>query len=250
VLYNGMIHPLVGLGIKGVIWYQGEQDASRAKLYRRLLPAMVKSWRKDWGQDFSFLIVQLANFRSVLPRPSDGTWAHVREAQTMTARNVENCGMACIIDLGEADNIHPGNKQDVGARLAKVALTETYGRGIVSSGPVFKSMKVEGNEIRIEFTSVGGGLRTRTSDIPNAPNLKKRGYKFTLGDGAVTGFAVAGEDRKFVWAAGRIEGDSVVLDASQIAKPVAVRYAWADNPECNLYNAEGLPALPFRTDDW
>jgi len=250
-LYNAMIHPLIPFGIKGAIWYQGESDASRAKQYQALLPVMIRCWRTGWNQgDFPFYIVQLANYMAVRPAPADTGWARLREAQTMTATNVPHCGIACIIDLGEEKDIHPRNKQEVGRRLALAALAETYGRKIVCSGPAFESMQVEGDRVRLKFRHVGSGLTTRTSDMPSASNQAKEGYRFTLGDGPLQGFAVADDDRKFVWAEARIEGDSVVVRSKDVAGPVAVRYAWADNPVCNLYNKEGLPALPFRTDDW
>ena len=154
------------------------------------------------------------------------------------------------IDTAEKGSTHPKNKQFVGERLALVALTKVYGKDLVHSGPVFDSMNVEGNKVRLTFKHAGGGLTTRTSDIPNGPNMRQEGYKFALGDGPVKGFAIAGEDGTFVWAEAKIEGkDTVVVRSEKVAKPVAVRYAWANNPVCNLYNKEGLPAVPFRTDD-
>jgi len=250
-LYNGMIHPLVPYGIKGAIWYQGEADAGRWLRYRRLLPAMITCWRDEWGQgDFPFYIVQLANFMTTSVKPTDSSWARLREAQMMTATTFPNCGIACIIDTGEARDIHPKNKQDVGKRLALAALAQTYGKKIVYSGPVYASMQVEGAKVRVKFKHVGSGLTTRTSGMPSASNMKAEDYKFTLGDGPLEGFAIAGADKQFVWAKATIEGDTVVLSAKGVDKPVAVRYAWANNPVCNLYNKEGLPAVPFRTDDW
>ena len=250
-LYNAMIHPLTPFAIKGAIWYQGEANASRAPEYRKLLPALIRNWRTEWKQgDFPFLIVQLANFMAVSPNPTDTGWARLREAQTLTAKTVPNCGLAVIIDTGEARDIHPRNKQDVGKRLALVALAKTYGKTVVYSGPEYQSMKVEGDRVRITFTHIGGGLTTRTSEMPSASNMAKEGYKFTLGSGPVKGFAVAGADKKFAWAQGKLDGDTVVLWSDKVTKPVAVRYAWANNPICNLYNREGLPAVPFRTDDW
>ena len=251
VLYNAMIHPLIPYGIKGALWYQGEADAGRWQQYRRLLPAMIRCWRDEWGQGpFPFYIVQLANFMSVKPQPAPSSWAALRESQMLTATNVPHCGIACIIDLGETRDIHPKNKQDVGKRLARVALAKTYGKDVVYSGPVFDAMKVEGATVRVTFKHVGGGLVTRTSDMPSASNYAKADYKLTFGDGPVKGFAVAGADKKFVWAEAKLEGNVVVLSAKEVTHPVAVRYAWADNPVCNLYNREGLPAVPFRTDDW
>jgi len=230
-LYNAMIAPLIPYGIQGAIWYQGESNAGRAYQYRKLFPTMITNWRKDWRQgNFPFLFVQLANFMATKPEPGESAWAELREAQTMTL-SLPNAGMATIIDIGEAKDIHPKNKQDVGKRLALWALAETYGKDIVYSGPLYKSMKTEGGRIRLSFDHVGGGLVTR-------------------GDGELRGFAVAGADRKFVWADAEIDGNTVVVGSGKVAKPVAVRYGWADNPVCNLYNNEGLPAGPFRTDGW
>ena len=230
-LYNGMIAPLIPYGIQGAIWYQGESNAGRAYQYRKLFPAMITNWREDWGQgDFPFLFVQLANFMETKPEPGESAWAELREAQSMTL-SLPNTGMATIIDIGEARNIHPKNKQDVGKRLALWTLAQTYEKDLVYSGPLYKSMKVEGGKIRLSFDHVGGGLAARAGE-------------------ALKGFAIAGADRKFVWADAKIDGDAVVVGSEDVANPVAVRYAWADNPVCNLYNRENLPASPFRTDNW
>jgi len=231
VLYSAMIAPLIPYGIRGAIWYQGESNAGRAYQYQTLFPTLIEDWRKQWNQgDFPFLFVQLANFQQVKPEPSDDAWAELREAQTMALR-LPNTGMAVTIDIGEADDIHPRNKQDVGRRLALAARHVAYGEQLDYSGPLYKEMKVEGDAIRLYFDHVDGGLTT-----PNNEPLK--------------GFAIAGEDRKFVWAEARIDGDTVVVRSAQVPKPVAVRYAWAINPICNLYNRAGLPASPFRTDSW
>lgn len=231
VLYNAMIEPLVPYGIKGAIWYQGESNADRAAQYRKLLPTMIGDWRQRFGQgDFPFYIVQLANFQAQNPQPGESNWAELREAQAMTAKNVKNSGQAVIIDIGEAADIHPKNKQDVGKRLALQALAKTYGKQVVAAGPEFKEVKKEGGAMRVSFTSVGGGLVAKGE--------------------AVKGFAIAGEDRKFVWADAKIDGDAVVVSSPQVPAPVAVRYAWANNPEATLFNKEGLPAGPFRTDEW
>ncbi|NSW80263.1 MAG: sialate O-acetylesterase [Chthonomonadetes bacterium] len=230
-LFNAMIMPIVPYAIQGAIWYQGESNAGRAYEYRTLFPAMIQDWRKAWGQgDFPFLFVQLANFMATKPEPGESAWAELREAQLMTLR-LPKTGMAVAIDIGEADDIHPRNKQDVGKRLALNALAIAYGRKIDYSGPIYSHMKREGNRIRLYFKHVDGGLTT-----PNGEPLK--------------GFAIAGADRKFVWADARIEGNTVVVSSPQVSEPVAVRYAWADNPVCNLYNRAGLPASPFRTDSW
>jgi sialate O-acetylesterase len=192
---------------------------------------MITNWRSDWGRgDFQFLFVQLANFMATKPEPGDSAWAELREAQLMTLA-LPNTGMAVIIDIGEAGDIHPRNKQDVGKRLALWALAKTYGRDIVYSGPIYKSMKVESGKVILSFDHVGGGLVAR-------------------GGEPLKGFSVAGADRKFVWADAKIEGSTVVVGSDKVPEPAAVRYAWADNPVCNLYNKEGLPASPFRTDDW
>jgi sialate O-acetylesterase len=230
-LYNAMIAPLIPYGIAGAIWYQGESNAGRAYQYRTLFPAMIKNWRDDWGVGkFPFLFVQLANFMETKPEPDDSAWAELREAQLMTLA-LPNTGMAVIIDIGEADDIHPKNKQDVGKRLALWALADTYGKKLVKSGPIYTSMKVDGNSIVLSFDHVGGGLVAKDGE-------------------GLKGFAIAGKDRKFVWADAKIEGDTVVVSSDEVSEPAAVRYAWADNPVCNLYNQEDLPASPFRTDKW
>jgi sialate O-acetylesterase len=230
-LYNAMIAPLIPYSIGGAIWYQGESNAGRAYQYRKLFPAMITNWRKDWGQgNFPFLFVQLANFMAIDPEPVDSAWAELREAQLMTLA-LPNAGMAVIIDIGEARDIHPKNKQDVGKRLALWALAKTYGKKLTYSGPIYKSKRTEGNKIILEFEHVGGGL-------------------IADGDKPLKGFAVAGANRKFVWADAKTEGDTVVISSDGVSEPAAVRYGWANNPVCNLYNKEGLPASPFRTDDW
>ena len=226
-----MIAPLIPYGIGGAIWYQGESNASRAYQYRKLFPAMIKDWCNDWGQGkFPFLFVQLANFMAVKPEPADSAWAELREAQLMTL-DLPNTGMAVIIDIGEANDIHPKNKQDVGKRLALWALARSYGKKLVYSGPIYKSMKIENNKVILYFDHVGGGL-------------------IAAGDEPLKSFAIAGADRKFVWADAKIDGDNIVVSSGEVSAPAAVRYAWADNPVCNLYNEEGLPASPFRTDNW
>lgn len=231
VLYNAMISPLLPYGIKGAIWYQGESNASRAYQYRYLFSSLIKDWRNVWGQgDFPFLFVQLANFMDVKPQPMEDTWAELREAQTM-ALELPNTGMAVAIDIGDAKDIHPKNKQEVGKRLALNALAKVYGKDIPYSGPIYQSMKIEESKIRLQFTYTNEGLKIK-------------------GEKKLNGFAIAGEDKKFVWAEAKINGDEVIVWNSKIKKPVAVRYAWAANPVCNLYNGTNLPASPFRTDDW
>jgi sialate O-acetylesterase len=231
VLFNGMINPLIPDAIKGAIWYQGESNAGRAYQYRTLLPTMINDWRSRWGEGaFPFYIVQLANFQAQQPQPGDSDWAELREAQSMTARNLPNSGIAVIIDIGNPTDIHPKDKQDVGKRLSLIALAQTYGQKIEYSGPEYKSMKRYGSGIRLAFDHIGGGLVAK--------------------GGPLTGFAIAGADRKFVWADAVIQGDTILVSSPQVPNPVAVRYAWADNPACNLYNKADLPASPFRTDDW
>ncbi len=233
LLYNGMINPIASFAIMGVIWYQGESNSGRAHQYREIFPVLIRDWRKQWRQEnMPFLFVQLANFMAPANEPSESGWAELREAQAM-ALALPATGMAVAIDIGEADDIHPLNKQDVGKRLALSALKVAYGRDIVHSGPVYSSMSIEGDIIRLDFASVGGGLTA----------MDRYGY--------LKGFAIAGEDRKFHWAQAFIEGDQVVVYSNRVKNPVAVRYGWANNPDdANLYNAEGLPASPFRTDEW
>jgi sialate O-acetylesterase len=231
-LYNSMIAPFISFGIKGVIWYQGESNTWQAHQYRILFADLIKDWRSKWGYEFPFYWVQLANFMKPAASPGDSDWAELREAQSMTL-TLPQTGQAVIIDIGEADDIHPRNKQDVGLRLALAALKTTYGKDIVYSGPVYQSMKIDENKIVLSFTNTGSGLITKD----------KYGY--------VKGFAIAGADKKFAWAKAHIEGNTVVVYSDAVANPVAVRYAWADNPDdASLYNKEMLPASPFRTDTW
>ncbi len=235
-LYNAMIAPLLPYGIKGAIWYQGESNAGKAYQYRTLLPTMIADWRARWGEgNFPFLIVQLANWQAVSPEPKEDAWAELREAQLMTWRKVPKTGMAVIIDIGDAVDIHPKDKQDVGKRLELAALAVAYDKKLVYSGPVYKAAKTEGNAVYLSFDHVGGGL---VAGLNNKDS------------GKLLGFAIAGADRRFVWADAAISGDTITVSSPQVARPVAVRYAWAVNPVCNLYNRENLPATPFRTDDW
>jgi sialate O-acetylesterase len=232
VLYNQMIAPLVPYGIRGAIWYQGESNASRAEQYRKLLPTMIADWRDRWGRgDFPFLVVQLANFRARYETPTESQWAELREAQAMTAANDANVGLAVTIDIGDTHNIHPINKQDVGKRLSLVAESIAYGREIVSSGPTFKEMKIEGDTAVLTFDHAQGGLVSNHSDSSE-----------------VGGFALRGEAGEFVWADATIDGETIHLRANGVENIVAVRYAWANNPEAPLYNKAGLPMVPFRTD--
>jgi sialate O-acetylesterase len=231
VLFNGMIAPLIPYGIRGVIWYQGEQNAFNARQYRTLFPLMIADWRIRWQQGyFPFLFVQLANYQQRKEQPSDDYWAELRESQLHTL-SVPNTGMAVAIDLGEANDIHPRNKIPVGQRLYLAAQKVAYHQDVVYSGPIYDTMLLEGSRIRIKFTSVGGGLVSK-----DGKPLKS--------------FAIAEENRKFYWANAVIEGNDVIVSSPKLSKPVAVRYAWATNPDATLYNLEGLPASPFRTDTW
>lgn len=232
-LYNGVLKPVIGYGIRGAIWYQGESNAGRAYQYRNLFPLMIQNWRDEWGQgDFPFYWVQLADFRNEVPGPADSAWAELREAQTMTMSKLPNTGEAVILNLGESSDIHPKNKQDVAKRLARWALAHDYGMDIVYRSPIYKSMETDGNKIVLTFDHVGGGLDT--FDVPK-----------------LIGFTIAGEDQKFVPATAKIIGkNQIEVTSDQIEAPAAVRYAWADNPVCNVQNLEGLPLTPFRTDDW
>ena len=231
-LFNGMIAPLLNCRIKGVIWYQGESNTGRALEYRRLFPALIFDWRDKWTQGaFPFLYVQLANFMDAQDQPSESDWAELREAQLRTLA-VPNTAMAVTIDLGEWNDVHPLNKEDVGKRLALAARKIAYGDDdVVHSGPIYESMRIERNRIILTFKHRGAGLVGRGGD-----ELKY--------------FAIAGADKKFVWAKARVEGRNIVVWNENVSQPAAVRYAWADNPEgANLYNREGLPASPFRTDE-
>jgi sialate O-acetylesterase len=229
-LFNAMIMPLTPYAIRGAIWYQGESNADRPAQYRKLFPAMIRDWRRVWEEgDFPFLFVQLANWGISQPRSN---WAELREAQLMTL-SLPKTGMAVAIDIGDGSDIHPKNKQDVGYRLALAAQAVAYGRDVMYSGPIYESMAVEGDKIRLRFKCVYGGLVAK-----NSPSS------------SLSGFEIAGDDHKFVAAEAQIDGNTVVARSEKVPHPVAVRYAWAMNPLCNLYNRSGLPASPFRTDDW
>jgi len=233
LLYNGMIHPLLNYPVKGVTWYQGENNTGRAYQYRSLFPMMIEDWRAHWNQpDMTFLFVQLANYKDPPMEPRESDWAELREAQAMTL-SLPNTGMAVAIDIGEADDIHPINKKDVGKRLALSALKLAYAKDIVYSGPMFREMSIDGQQAVLSFDHIGSGL------------LAKGRY------GYLKGFAIAGEDKVFHWAKANIHEDQVLVYSDHVKHPVSVRYGWADNPDdVNLFNKEGLPASPFRTDDW
>ncbi len=231
-LHESMIAPLVPYGIRGAIWYQGESNADNGQDYLSLQNAMVADWRHIWGQgDFPFICVQLANFQQPREYDASATWPRVREAQLLSTRTCPNTGMASAIDIGDDLDIHPRNKREVGFRLAQWALARTYGHDLVANGPHYAGYEIEANAIRVRFTETGGGLVIR--------------------GGAIKTCVIAQIDRKFVPAQAVVEGDTLLVSAPGVKNPRAIRYAWANNPEgCNLYNADGLPASPFRTDNW
>lgn len=234
LLYNAMINPLIPYAIRGALWYQGESNVGRAEQYTKAFPLMINDWRKKWGQgEFPFYFVQLSSFDQFGGNANNGSrWAELREAQTKTLQ-VENTGMSVTIDIGNAKDIHPKNKQDVGLRLAAVALHDVYKKDIVYAGPTYNTMEVKGNQIVLSFNNIGSGLMT--------PD--KYGY--------LKGFAIAGSDKKFYFSKAYIAGDKVVVYSDSVSNPVAVRYGWADDAgDCNLYNQEKFPAVPFRTDTW
>ena len=223
-LYNAMIAPLIPYSIKGAIWYQGEANAARAYQYRKLFPAMIANWRQDWDRgDFPFYFVQIAPFNGQNPE--------IRESQMLTMKTVKNTGMAVTMDIGNPENIHPANKQDVGKRLSLWALAKNYGKkNLVYSGPIYEKMKVDGNKIKLYFDHIGGGLLAR--------------------GGALTDFTIAGKDKQFTEAKATIDGDTIIVSSRDVKNPVSVRFGWTNAAEPNLFNKEGLPASPFRTDDW
>lgn len=233
VLYNGNIAPITSLSVKGIIWYQGESNAGRAYEYRALFPAMIKDWRTKFNQgNIPFLFVQLANYMQEKATPGESEWAELREAQTL-ALQLPGTGMAVTIDIGEASDIHPKNKIDVGKRLGTAALKIAYAQETKNTSPLYKSMEIKEDSAVIYFTNESGDLVTKD----------KYGY--------VRGFQIAGADKKFHWGKAYINNNSVIVYSEEVQKPLAVRYAWSDNPGViDLYNTEGLPASPFRTDDW
>ncbi|MBB3054472.1 sialate O-acetylesterase [Mucilaginibacter gotjawali] len=229
LIYNAMINPILPYTIKGVIWYQGESNADRASQYRQLFPLLIKDWRRHWGEgDFPFYFVQIANYAAT-DQPPAADWPALRDAQ-LSALSLPNTGMAVTIDIGDAYRIHPQNKQEAGRRLALIARSKTYNENIPYSGPVYKSQVIRGNKIELKFTHTDNGLLVK-------------------GD-TLKGFTIAGADKKFYPALAYISGNKVTVMSNRVAIPVAVRYAWANNPACNLYNGANLPASPFRTDDW
>jgi sialate O-acetylesterase len=231
VLYEGMIEPVAPLAIRGAIWYQGEANFERAQQYRILLPAMIGDWRKLFGQgDFPFYIVSLPAFMHRRDQPGDDAWAELREAQALTARKVKNSGLAVTVDTGDPDNIHPKDKKVVGERLALCALAQEFGKKIFYAGPTFASVEHLPGALKLHFSHTDGGLVVRGDKLAE--------------------FTIAGKNRQWHWAEARVEGDSVVVSSPIVSDPQAARYAWQANPVATLYNGAGLPAVPFRTDDW
>jgi sialate O-acetylesterase len=232
VLHNTMIKPFFPFSLRGVIWYQGESNVPRAYKYEDQLKALIACWRKGFeNEGLPVLLVQLPSFGAPVPQPRDSPWAELRDAQARVAKELTNVGLVVTIDLGERANLHPPRKREVGERLADQALGLIYGRTGVFSGPVYESAEMRGSRAIVHFSKNNGALRIQDGT-------------------ALTGFALAGADRKFYWANGSIQGDDVVVTSSQVPAPVAVRYAWANFPLCNLVNEAGLLAMPFRSDDW
>jgi sialate O-acetylesterase len=232
VLYNAMIHPAMPYSISGILWYQGENNVGKGKDYRTLLPLLINDWRLGFKQgNLPFITVQLANHQKRKSEASNhSSWAELREAQAMSLM-YPNTGLAVAIDMGEEYNIHPTNKYEVGRRLYLQACKVAYNDSlVVASGPTFKTMKTEGSSIRISFDNIGDGLMVKGKQLK--------------------GFSVADENQKFIFADAEIEGNEIVVSSKKISKPVAVRYAWENNPEATLYNRNNLPAVPFRTDNW
>ncbi|MBO5014570.1 MAG: sialate O-acetylesterase, partial [Bacteroidaceae bacterium] len=231
-LYNGMIYPIRHYRVKGAIWYQGESNAGRSHEYGALMSALITNWRELWQKpELPFLLVQLPNFMEKHEKPTDSGWARIREAQLNTFKTTPNTALAVTYDVGEWNDIHPLNKKAVAQRLFLGARKVVYGEKVTHSGPVYKDMKIEGDKIVISFTETGRGLMAK--------------------GGTLKHFAIAGEDKQFVWAEAVIRGNKVVVSSKSVKNPVAVRYAWSDNPdEANLCNKEGLLASPFRTDNW
>lgn len=233
-IYNGMIAPLIPFYIRGAIWYQGESNEARAQQYGILLPVMIRAWRERWSQgNFPFGIVQLPNYRDPKPEPADEPWSHLREAQRRTALNTANTGLIVTIDIGEARDIHPKNKLDVGNRMARWALVDVYGHKMTKAGPVFREAKISGSKIIVRFDETGAGLKIRDGD-------------------KLDEFAIAGADHKWYWANAKISGKNAIeVWSDAVPQPVAVRYAFNNNPRHpNLTNETGLPAAPFRSDNW
>lgn len=252
-LFNGMVHPLIPYAISGVIWYQGESNAQRAFQYRTAFALLIEDWRNAWQQgNFPFYFCQLPNYLDKKSVPGEGSWAELRESQS-TALSLPNTGQAVLIDLGDAKDVHPLNKRDVGERLARIALAKDYGKSVPFSGPVFQSVTFESGKARVHFRPAEGGLVARsvpaTYSVASPGNLTAPTVRNSPSS-ELEGFAICGADREWVWADAKIDGDSVLVWSDKVPAPVAVRYGWADNPTVNLTNGSGLPASPFRTDDF
>jgi len=256
-LYNGMIHPILNYQVKGAIWYQGESNAGQAYKYRSLHPAMIENWRKDFNNpNLAFYFVQLAPFTKVVTTPASSNWAELREAQTMTLK-VKNTGMAVITDFGNEYDIHPTPKRPVGERLALAARAQTYGEKIVYSGPMYSAFKIEGNKAVVTFDHIGSGLISREM-VPTLERKNKAGgsdgfawrAKDDSTNAPLVGFTICGKDMVFHNAKAEIARGAVIVSSDLVQEPIAVRYGWANHPICNLFNREGLPASPFRTDEF
>jgi sialate O-acetylesterase len=232
IIYNAMIHPVIPFSIRGVLWYQGEANVDHANEYSRTFPLLIKSWRKEWNDEFPFLFVQLASFGSDESSNAGNKWPELREAQLKTL-SLPKTGMAVTTDVGDAKDIHPKNKQVVGQRLAAMAMNDVYGFPQTCSGPVYQGVAFSQGEAILSFTSTGKGL------------LAKNRY------GQLIGFEIAGPDRKFFFADAKINGEKIIVKSDSVPNPVAVRYGWSNAPvDINLYNVDGYPASPFRTDQW
>ena len=247
-IFNGMIHPLMAFAIRGVIWYQGEQDTGQPRGYWKLFESVIRSWRAGWGSEFPFYFCQLPNNGAKKDLTENSLWAQLREAQSK-ALTLPNTGQAVLIDLGEED-VHPIYKKEVGERLARLALARTYKQNVADSGPIFQSLKIEDGRAQLTFLPTDGGLVAKPLPAHYQPTSMSPALKPLVRhspDGELEGFAICGENKKWVWATAKIEGSAVIVWSPAVPKPVAVRYAWADNPTCNLYNGAGLPAAPFQT---
>jgi sialate O-acetylesterase len=248
-----MISPLVPYGISGFIWYQGESNVGRAESYRTVFPGLIQDWRAQWGnKNLPFYFCQLPAFNDKKSTPEESAWAELREAQA-AALELPRTSQAVILDLGEEKDLHPRNKRDVGDRLAKIALADTYGKSVPHEGPVFQSMRKEDGALRVSFAHSDGGLVARPLPdryqprlvSPDTVPLVRNSPKSQL-----EGFAICGSDQKWKWADAHIDGTAVVVSSPEVPDPVAVRYAWADTPTFNLFNGAGFPAAPFRTDKY
>ena len=254
VLFNAMVKPLIPFAIKGAIWYQGESNVDSAYRYREMMSALILDWRAQWGYEFPFYITQIAGYKPITRVAGEDEWAELRESQAISSEVLDNAGMACIIDIGEADDIHPVRKMEVGERLARLALANDYGKKIVANGPRYSGYVLCGNAIRVRFTDVADGLKVIPSGDYAEIRYGKAGMDSELvrkaESGALCGFQIAGADREWHWADATLDGDEVIVSCPEVPHPLQVRYGWGSNPVCNLFNSEGLPAWPFRTDDW